>query len=65
MLHSGALLCGPSGKSVADRLKSLAYGKCIGKSYKEVSKGMCEAEFATFKECVQVSQLVRTGFRSS
>lgn len=34
--------------------QSVAYGKCISKSYTEVSKGMCEAEFKAFKECVQV-----------
>ncbi|KAJ9106363.1 hypothetical protein QFC21_001509 [Naganishia friedmannii] len=34
---------------------SLAYGKCIGASYLDVSKGMCEKEFQAFKECVQVS----------
>jgi hypothetical protein len=37
--------------------QSLAYGKCIGQSYQEVSKGMCEAEFRAFKECVQVRSL--------
>lgn len=36
-------------------VQSIAYGKCIGKSYQEVSKGMCDAEFRAFKECVQVS----------
>jgi hypothetical protein len=40
--------------SIADQ-ESIAYGKCIGKSYQEVSKGMCENEFRAFKECVQVS----------
>jgi len=34
--------------------QSLAYGQCIGKSYQEVQKGMCETEFKAFKECVQV-----------
>ncbi|KIY56395.1 hypothetical protein I307_04194 [Cryptococcus deuterogattii 99/473] len=33
--------------------QSVAYGKCISKSYTDVSKGMCEAEFKAFKECVQ------------
>lgn len=49
-----------SDKSV-DRadIKSLAYGQCIGKSYQEVQKGMCETEFKAFKECVQVSSLYR------
>jgi len=36
-------------------VQSLAYGQCIGKSYQEVQKGMCETEFKAFKECVQVS----------
>ena len=36
-------------------VQSLAYGQCIGKSYQEVQKGMCENEFKAFKECVQVS----------
>lgn len=36
--------------------QSLAYGQCIGKSYQEVQKGMCENEFKAFKECVQVSR---------
>ena len=26
----------------------------MGRSYQEVQKGMCEAEFKAFKECVQV-----------
>jgi hypothetical protein len=34
--------------------QSLAYGRCIGKSYTEVSKDMCQAEFQAFKDCVQV-----------
>lgn len=34
--------------------QSVAYGKCISTSYTDVSKGMCEAEFKAFKECVQV-----------
>ncbi|ORX33920.1 hypothetical protein BD324DRAFT_637709 [Kockovaella imperatae] len=34
-------------------VQSIAYGKCIGKSYQDVSKSMCEAEFRAFKECVQ------------
>ena len=34
--------------------KSIVYGKCIGARYNEVSKGMCEAEFQAFKDCVQV-----------
>ncbi|KAK8847441.1 hypothetical protein IAR55_005299 [Kwoniella newhampshirensis] len=34
--------------------QSLAYGKCIGKSYTEVSKDMCQAEFVAFKQCVQL-----------
>lgn len=34
--------------------QSIAYGKCVGQSYQEVSKGMCDAEFRAFKECVQV-----------
>ncbi|KAK1921596.1 hypothetical protein DB88DRAFT_512874 [Papiliotrema laurentii] len=33
--------------------QSIAYGKCIGKSYQEVSKDMCQAEFQAFKGCVQ------------
>jgi len=33
--------------------QSVAYGACVGKSYLDVSKGMCEAEFEAFKECVQ------------
>ncbi|OCF58769.1 hypothetical protein L486_03259 [Kwoniella mangroviensis CBS 10435] len=33
--------------------QSLAYGKCVGKSYQEVSKSMCEEEFKAFRECVQ------------
>ncbi|ORY30352.1 hypothetical protein BCR39DRAFT_529326 [Naematelia encephala] len=33
----------------------MAYGKCIGAKYTEVSKGMCEAEFQAFKDCVQKS----------
>ncbi|RSH92233.1 hypothetical protein EHS25_008648 [Saitozyma podzolica] len=33
--------------------QSAAYGRCIGKSYQEVSKDMCQAEFLAFKECVQ------------
>lgn len=37
--------------------QSLAYGKCIGANYLEVSKGMCSEEFAAFKECVTVSGL--------
>ena len=47
----------PEGRCVeieADK-QSLAYGHCIGKSYQEVQKGMCENEFKAFKECVQVS----------
>lgn len=35
--------------------QSITYGSCIGKSYKEVSKDMCQAEFQAFKDCVQVS----------
>ncbi|KAI9636350.1 uncharacterized protein MKK02DRAFT_45057 [Dioszegia hungarica] len=35
--------------------QSLAYGKCIGKSYQDVSKDMCQAEFQAFKDCVQKS----------
>lgn len=35
-------------------LQSLAYGKCIGKSYQDVSKDMCQEEFQAFKQCVQV-----------
>jgi hypothetical protein len=38
--------------------QSLAYGQCIGKSYQEVQKGMCENEFKAFKECVQVSDYI-------
>nr|XP_031860613.1 uncharacterized protein CI109_003944 [Kwoniella shandongensis]KAA5527685.1 hypothetical protein CI109_003944 [Kwoniella shandongensis] len=33
--------------------QSLAYGKCVGKSYTEVSKDMCQAEFVAFRQCVQ------------
>ncbi|KAG7529584.1 hypothetical protein FFLO_05556 [Filobasidium floriforme] len=33
--------------------QSLAYGKCIGANYTDVSKGMCAEEFRAFKECVQ------------
>ncbi|GHJ88501.1 hypothetical protein NliqN6_4903 [Naganishia liquefaciens] len=33
--------------------QSLAYGKCVGASYLDVSKGMCEKEFQAFKQCVQ------------
>lgn len=33
---------------------SLAYGKCIGAQYQDVSKGMCVDEFNAFKACVQV-----------
>lgn len=36
-------------------VQSAAYAKCIGAKYLEVSKGMCEAEFQEFKQCVQVS----------
>ena len=35
--------------------QSLAYGKCIGANYQDVSKGMCAEEFKAFKDCVQVS----------
>ena len=35
-------------------LQSLAYGKCIGANYQDVSKGMCAEEFKAFKDCVQV-----------
>lgn len=41
-------------------IQSLAYGQCVGKSYKEVQKGMCEAEFKAFKECVQVSKHIHS-----
>ncbi|RSH83371.1 uncharacterized protein EHS24_007051 [Apiotrichum porosum] len=33
--------------------QSLVYGACIGKSYQEVHKDMCAAEFQAFKDCVQ------------
>lgn len=33
--------------------QAAAYGKCIASNYKNVSKGMCQKEFETFKQCVQ------------
>ncbi|KAI5455103.1 hypothetical protein NCC49_002374 [Naganishia albida] len=42
-----------AGASKACAVQSLAYGKCVGASYLDVSKGMCEKEFQAFKECVQ------------
>ena len=32
-----------------------AYGKCIAASYMDVTKGMCEAEFKVFRECVKTA----------
>ena len=40
--------------------QSAAYGKCIAASYHDVSKDMCQAEFAAFKDCVQVGILITT-----
>ncbi|KAL7420047.1 hypothetical protein Q5752_005012 [Cryptotrichosporon argae] len=33
--------------------QSVAYGKCVSKSYQDVSKDMCAEEFRAFKQCVQ------------
>lgn len=44
-----------SSKSCAEQ--SLAYGRCVGARYMDVSKGMCQEEFMAFKQCVQVSRL--------
>ncbi|ORY38105.1 hypothetical protein BCR35DRAFT_311527 [Leucosporidium creatinivorum] len=33
--------------------QSIAYGKCIGASYTDVERGMCEQEFRAFKACVK------------
>ncbi|CED83067.1 hypothetical protein [Phaffia rhodozyma] len=36
-------------------VSSTAYGQCILARYKDVERGMCEAEFQAFKACIQKS----------
>ncbi|KAI9259060.1 hypothetical protein BY458DRAFT_408524, partial [Sporodiniella umbellata] len=35
--------------------QAAAYGKCITANYKNVSQGMCGAEFQAFKQCVSLA----------
>ncbi|EGV64043.1 hypothetical protein CANTEDRAFT_114079 [Yamadazyma tenuis ATCC 10573] len=34
-------------------VEGMAYGQCILKNYATISKDSCQAEFSSFKSCVQ------------